>query len=277
MQSPVIEDGIAERIANRPVRVTVPVLVTMRSESLTIREFILNLSEGGVFLQTETMCPVGEEVTLTFRATQFDKPFRLKAHIVRTVAPGEESDGQDARSGLGIQFLNLTDDDRERLRQVVDGVRNGSVVRAIRDSMKNSKRTLEVELRSRPTSQKLMLAVAANEAEIKALIRDANPVVLVRLLDCPHIQVTHVTELLRNRGLPTQVVSAVKAERRFMSNEAIRWLFCTHPTAMLKDVMSEMTRLPPARLQRLATDMTVRPQLRMKAVEFMKKRGRRGI
>ena len=86
-----------------------------------------------------------------------------------------------------------------------------------------------------------------------------------------------MTELLRNRGLPTQVVSAVKAERRFMSNEAIRWLFCTHPAAMVKDVMSEMTRLPPARLQRLATNMTVRPELRMKAAELTKKRARRGI
>jgi uncharacterized protein (TIGR02266 family) len=274
MQSSVIDDRKAEQIARRPTRVTVPVLVTMKSGTLTVREFTLNLSEGGIFLQTEAMCPVGQETTLTFRATQFDKPFRLKARVVRTVAPGEESDGQDAVAGLGIQFLGLTDDDRDHLRHVVEGVRSGSVVQSIRESIKNSKRPPELELRSRPTSQKLMLAMAAKDSEVKGLIRDANPVVLVRLLNCPNVKVAHVTELLHNRGLPSQVVSAVKADRRFMSNEAVRWLFCTHPAARLNDVMSEMTRLPLARIQRLAMDTTVRPQVRMRAAELAKKRGR---
>jgi uncharacterized protein (TIGR02266 family) len=273
------EDGVmpdpAQQLVPRPVRVTVPVLVSLKSDTYTVREVTLNLSERGIFLLTEKVCDLGTVCTMTFRATQFEEPFRLKGEVVRRVLAGEETNGQ--RPGLGIRFLDTSDEDAERLRSLVEGVKSGSVVQAIRNSLKQSGRNPEHELRSRPTSQKLMLAICATESEIRALVRDANPIVLLRMMDNPKVQVSHVTEMLRNRGLPAQVLAAVAGEKRWIANEAVRWLFCTHPAAMLRDVLSEMGRLSPSRLSRLSTDRTVRPQVRMKAADLIKKRGRRSF
>ena len=253
----------------RPVRAVVPILVSMTSGTLTVREFTLDLSEGGIFLLTDRMYPVGSPATLTFRASPFDDQFRIKAKIVRAV-PGDEGQGP---AGLGIEFIDLTDHDRERLRDLVEGVRSGSIAEALRKSIKESKHPIEVELRHRPTGQKVMLALVANAREITALIRDGNPTVLLRLLECPRLEVPHVKQVLRNKGLPTKVLIAVHNVARWMKNDELRMMYCAHPASPLQDVLDELQSVPVALLHRLSQDLSVRSPIRIKAAQLVKQSG----
>jgi uncharacterized protein (TIGR02266 family) len=257
----------------RPPRVYLPVLASFATESFTVNSYLLNLSEGGIFLHTEHVCEVGEEGRLKFRFSPFDQPFELRARVVRFVRPGEETNGQ--KHGMGMQFINLTDEDSARLRNLVEGVQSGSVVAAIRRNIKESSLGIDVVLRGKPTDQKMMLALSANGQEIDALIRDGIPSVLIRLLDCPHLVNHHIRMMLLNRNLPTRVLSAIKKDGKWLLNEELRWLFCIHPTAILSEAIDEARKLPIARLMQLERNLTVRRQVRMKAQELVKRSKRR--
>jgi hypothetical protein len=72
----------------RPVRVVFPVQVRFEGEEFSIDEFTANLSVGGLFLPTERMIPPRTRGTLTFRISQWEKPFTVEAEVVRTAPPG---------------------------------------------------------------------------------------------------------------------------------------------------------------------------------------------
>lgn len=251
---------------DRPLRAAVPVLVAFESESFTVRDFSLDLSVGGIFLITENSCPWGTIGTLKFRTSQFEEPFVVDGRVVRVVAPDEALPGRPA--GLGIEFLDPTDAHKKKLQQLVDGAHSGSVVEAIRNSIRDGKRTLEQELRQRPVDQKLMLAINARPEEIRALIRDGNPTVVIRLLDCPRFNPEHTMLILRNRNLPTRVLSAIYRLLSARSTEEARWLFVTHPNAMFSEVIAEMKKLNGLKLRQLSRQPDVRETVRQKAREF---------
>ena len=249
-----------------PVRVDFPVLISFSCGSYTVREFTLNLSEGGIFVPTEKMCPPGTRGSLKFRTSQFEEPLVLRAEVVRAVEPGEETNGH--LCGLGIRFLDVSDANLERLRQIVEGVRNGTVVETIRKSILESNRTLGQELRSRPTDQKMMLALTAHGPEIDALIRDGTPSVLLRLLECPRLTSSHVTTILRMPQLTTRVLSAIKGKGKWLANQENRFLFCTHMNANLAEAMEQLRMLPPERLRRIAGSPQLRSQIKIRAQEL---------
>ena len=252
--------------ADRTTRVQVPVLVSFESESFTVRDFTLDLSAGGIFLMTDHVCPWGTVGTMKFRSSQFEEPFTIQGRVVRVVSETELAAGKPP--GLGIEFIELSDDVKKKLDDLVGGVRVGSVVEAIRKSVREGERTLDQDLRSRPADQKVMLATVATSEEVRALIRDGNPTVMIRLLTSPRMTPEHVLQMLRNRNLPTRVLSAICRSLTSRSNEEARWLFVTHPNAMFSEVLAEMKKLNRAKLLRLIREPDVRQNVRLKAREM---------
>jgi uncharacterized protein (TIGR02266 family) len=259
--------------AKRPPRVQLPVLATFATESFTVKSYVLNISVGGIFLHTDRVVEWGEFGSLKFRFSAFDKPFELQARVVRIVRPGEERGGQEP--GMGMEFIDLTDKDRERLRNLVEGIQSGSIVAAVRREIKESNLGIDVVLRNKPTDQKMMLALNASGQEIDALIRDANPSVLIRLLDCPHLINHHLRMMLLNRNLPARVLSAIKKDGKWLQNEELRWLFCLHPAAVISEVIEEVRKLPLARLTQLERNVSARRQVRMAAQEIVNRSKRK--
>jgi len=253
-------------------RVSFPVLVSFSSDSLSVRQFTLNLSEGGIFLPTEKSCPLGTRGMPKFRTSQFEDPFSLEAEVVRIVPPGDESGDQAA--GLGMRFVDLNEKNRALLLKLINGASSGSIVQTIRNSLKEHGRTLGVELRKRPTDQKMMLAVQANAEEIQALLRDGNPSVIARLLECPRLTVAHVVTMLKNPNLPTRVLSSVKKDRKWISNQQVRYLFCTHNNAQISEAIEQLRMLPPDRLKAISREGRVRAQIKSKAADLSRQRGR---
>ncbi len=149
-----------------------------------------------------------------------------------------------------------------------DGVRVGSVVEAIRKSVREGDHNLDQELRGRPVDQKVMLAAVANLEEIRALIRDGNPTVMIRLLRSPRLTPAHVIQMLRNKNLTTRVLSAICRVLSTRSNDEARWLFVTHPNAMFSEVVAEMKKLNRNSLLRLSREADVRQNVRLKAREM---------
>jgi uncharacterized protein (TIGR02266 family) len=243
------------------VRVRFPAQVSFAGESFEIREFTANLSEGGVFLPCEQMVEPGTRGSLTFRVSHWEDPFTLQAEVVWT-SP-EES--EERPQGLGIRFVDLQETDRRRLRRLVEGIQDGSVVEAIRRCVREERKSLHQVLRKRPTDHKVIFATCAQREEIDALVHDGNPSVILRLLENPRMGSDKVKLVLRDPRMPIKVVVAIRRIARFMADEEVRSLFCRHPNAPLQDVLNFLPRLTRNSLMILANHGNVRPQIRMKA------------
>jgi uncharacterized protein (TIGR02266 family) len=262
--------GLPEPIPDeRTIRVVVPIMASFATETFTIREFTLNLSEGGVFLPTETICPPGTRGSLKFRITQFEDPFTLEAEVVHVIVPDNDA-GRPA--GMGIRFVEVPDEDRKRLQRLVEGVRDGSVVGAIRRSMREGRRSLLEELRRRPVDQKMMLAISARAEEIYAILRDGNPAVVERSLQNPRFLSKHVVALLRDVRTNARLLRMVNANRTWMSDPDVRWHFCNHVNAAIDDVLARLSELPVVRLRQLAENRRVRQPIRTKAREWARRK-----
>lgn len=77
---------------------------------------ITNISELGIFVRTLEPLAVGTQMMLTFAPTGHE-PFKLGGQVtwVNPIRPG----GDNPNPGMGIRFIDLVPDDRERLVEVI--------------------------------------------------------------------------------------------------------------------------------------------------------------
>jgi uncharacterized protein (TIGR02266 family) len=251
----------------RPVRVEFPIEVSFAGRTFMIREFTLNLSVGGIFLRTDHVVEPRTRGTLTFHISRWNKPFTVSAEVVRTVPPSPDPEGPPA--GLGIQFIKLGKEHHDLLARMLEGVSEASVVDAIRNAVLVGGSSLQRELQHRPTDQKIAFAIRAQANEIEALIRDANPAVVLRLLDNPRLTAANVKLILQQPTLPPKVLIGIHRARKWLADEELLTLFCAHSRAPLPDVLSSMSRLPRHRLMAMERDADFHPRVRMKARELL--------
>ena len=90
---------------------------------------ITNISELGIFVRTNHPLQVGTRVTLRFAAPSAEGPFVIDG-VVQWVNPLRVL-GENLNPGMGIRFVDLHDDERER---IVDLVRT---IAYVRDAVKN--------------------------------------------------------------------------------------------------------------------------------------------
>jgi type IV pilus assembly protein PilZ len=77
---------------------------------------ITNISAMGIFVKTIDPKPVGTRMTLTFEPPGYE-PFKLDGTVawINHV----RADGDNPNPGMGVRFVNLRPEDRERLVEVI--------------------------------------------------------------------------------------------------------------------------------------------------------------
>ena len=87
--------------------------VDCETEETFLYAAIANISELGIFVRTIDPLSTGTHVTLRFVPPDASEPFVLQGTVqwVNTVRPMHDN----PNPGMGIRFVNLTLDDRERL------------------------------------------------------------------------------------------------------------------------------------------------------------------
>ncbi len=77
---------------------------------------IANISEMGIFVRSNEPLALGTQLTLTF-APPGHEPFKLVGEVawINPVRPN----GDNPNPGMGVRFVDLTPDNRERLVEVV--------------------------------------------------------------------------------------------------------------------------------------------------------------
>ena len=77
---------------------------------------IANISAMGIFVQTTDPVPMGTKLMLSFEPPG-SQPFKLEGEVawINRVRP----DGDNPNPGMGVRFVNLRPEERERLVEVI--------------------------------------------------------------------------------------------------------------------------------------------------------------
>jgi uncharacterized protein (TIGR02266 family) len=106
--------GVVERRATP--RVDLHVGVGFRSDASFYTGFTSDISEGGLFVATHMLQPVGSELALTF-ALPTGSEISVRA-VVRWLRDTRDS-SSTTPPGMGVQFQALTPDDLARIRELI--------------------------------------------------------------------------------------------------------------------------------------------------------------
>jgi type IV pilus assembly protein PilZ len=98
--------------------------VDCASDDTFLYAYITNVSSLGLFVRTELPLPIGTRVQLTFAPEPACEAFELLG-VVAWINPHRPA-GQNPNPGMGIRFIDLGLEDRERL---VDAIRTIAYVR----------------------------------------------------------------------------------------------------------------------------------------------------
>lgn len=106
---PLIKPELPQRRYRRVVLVT-----EVECEALERKEVMVtrDVSPGGMFITARYPLPIDSYLTVTFRIRLTDAPIACRARV-RYTQPGV---------GMGIQFLDISDEARDRLQTFVDEV-----------------------------------------------------------------------------------------------------------------------------------------------------------
>jgi uncharacterized protein (TIGR02266 family) len=94
-------------------RLGLHVEVGLESDSNFYMGFSENISEGGLFLATYSIRPVGTELDLSLKLPYQEEPVRARG-TVRWVR--EFSESSDAPPGMGVRFERIAEEDEPRIR-----------------------------------------------------------------------------------------------------------------------------------------------------------------
>ncbi len=83
-------------------------------------EFTRDINEGGLFIETEKPRPTGTEVAMRFNLPGNYEPLQTIGRVVWVRSASDQEP-----SGMGIEFDELSKQDRDRINQMIRSLRNG--------------------------------------------------------------------------------------------------------------------------------------------------------
>jgi type IV pilus assembly protein PilZ len=107
--------GAERRVAER---VFVDMEVDYASDDTFLFAYARNISSLGIFLQTNEPKPPGTHLNLRFSSPQTGERLEVEG-VVRWINPFRPGDIDNINPGMGIEFLNLTDEQRESIVDLV--------------------------------------------------------------------------------------------------------------------------------------------------------------
>ena len=115
------QDGVSDADRRRADRAGVTVRIDYATVDELFSEFTRDINEGGLFIETEKLKPPGTEVSMQFHLPGSNEVLSTLGRVVRV------SNGRvGVPSGMGIEFDELTPDDRKKIDRIVRALRSGA-------------------------------------------------------------------------------------------------------------------------------------------------------
>lgn len=119
-ERPVTHDsrtGVDRRIHER---VLVDIEVDYKADDTFLFAYITDISAMGIFIRTNNPEPEGTRLNLTFRlpAQAGGAPLALEGEVI-WINPPRPDDGENRSPGMGVQFVDLSHEQRDHLLRMV--------------------------------------------------------------------------------------------------------------------------------------------------------------
>jgi len=79
--------------------------------------FVVDLALSGVFVEREAPLPDGETVEVEFHLPENDTPIVARCRVAWWHPPASMLDFKDLPAGVGLEFVELPDEDQKRLHR----------------------------------------------------------------------------------------------------------------------------------------------------------------
>src|SRR5688572_20990457 len=114
---PVDEDRRAGRDRRRFERVLVDLEVDYKCEDTFLFAYITDISAMGIFVRTNNPEPAGTRINVRFSPPGMQM-LELEGEVI-WINPYRPGDRESINPGMGIKFIDLTDDQKEQLTELV--------------------------------------------------------------------------------------------------------------------------------------------------------------
>lgn len=219
-----------------------------------------NLSRSGVLLVGQMPAISSSEIWLTIASPNGDLQLTTAGRVIRC-----DTDPDEGRTTLGIEFVAVSRDDRPTLEalvaRVVEGLMPGSLEELPATATPEQ---IRLALDQIPLHHRTALAVRARPREREVLIRDRQIQVIDALARNPNLLPREVITLLRMPNLMPTTLETIGRDTRWIGNEHVMVLVATHRNAPLPLAEQILSRMSPAGLQRAIRAPSLRPVLRDK-------------
>jgi type IV pilus assembly protein PilZ len=95
-------------------------LVAYRTVDTFVTDWAVNISRGGLFINTRSPLPVGTIVRLMISLPDAAFPFDLKGRVIRV---NEYDNPGNLVPGMGLEFMDVDDEKRSRIERFVERLR----------------------------------------------------------------------------------------------------------------------------------------------------------
>lgn len=102
----------------RAHRVLLNLEVDYHREDTFLFAYITDLSVMGIFIRTNTPEPPGTALNLRFTLPGDQRPLELEGEVC-WINPFRPGDFSNLNPGMGVKFIDMTDEQRRRIRHVV--------------------------------------------------------------------------------------------------------------------------------------------------------------
>jgi uncharacterized protein (TIGR02266 family) len=105
--------------------ISLKIRLTESGDDISIKFDTHNLSEGGIFVKSSILWEPEQEFDMAFTLPNAEKVIKVKGKVARSddkysifVPSSEDS----SMPGMGIRFIDLTDEDKDIIRDYIDSL-----------------------------------------------------------------------------------------------------------------------------------------------------------
>ena len=228
-----------------------------------------NLGRDGVLLVGDFPMPEVHEVRVTVSSGGGDLQLTATARVVHC---GEDPEGPGNR--IGLQFLEIEEEDRATLDALVSRVVEGMTPAALEElPEKASPQEVREALERVPLPHRIMLAKRGLPKHREHLMQDQHLQVIDALARNPNLLLHEIVTLLRMPSLLPHTLATISKTPRWKGNEQVNVLVATHRNTPMAVAEAVVSRLRPAALQKAFQAPGLHAAVRAK---LQRKLGRRG-
>lgn len=111
----------------RRAPISLKIRMNESGDDISLKFDTANLSEGGIFVKSSLLWEPTQEFDLSFVLPDHDKEIRVKGVVVRNEDKYfliGDNDREESIPGMGIKFINLSEEDRLAIHEYIDSLTN---------------------------------------------------------------------------------------------------------------------------------------------------------